>query len=93
TSLSDLESATARMGVSLVVVAGSGGTPGASPLGGFVPAPDREYLLVALVRGEGTAARNGGADHIVRLPFDPGTFTAEILRRLAPVLPADTPSP
>jgi len=93
TSLSDLESAAARMGVSLVVVAGSGSTPGASPLGGFAPAPDREYLLVALVRGESTAARNGGADHIVRLPFDPATFTAEILRRLAPVLPADTPSP
>src|SRR3954447_1648943 len=93
TSLPDLESSASRLGVSVVVVAGSGSTPGAKPLGGFVPASDREYLLVALVRGEGTAAWNGGADHIVRLPFDPGTFTAEILRRLAPVLPADTPSP
>ena len=92
-SLADLERAAARLGVAVVVVAGSGSTPGAHPLGGFVATPNREYLLVALVRGEGTTARKGGADHIVRLPFDPRTFTAEILRRLAPLSPADTPSP
>jgi hypothetical protein len=40
--------------------------------------------VVALVAGEGAAARAAGADHVVSLPFDPGTFTEEILRRLAP---------
>jgi DNA-binding response OmpR family regulator len=92
-SLAELESGASRLGVSLVVVAGSGSTPGAHPLGGFVPATAREYLVVALVPGEGTAARAAGADHIVPLPFDPKTFTAEILRRLSPASPADTPFP
>jgi DNA-binding response OmpR family regulator len=92
-SQAELESAATRLGVSLVIVAGSGSTPGAHPLGGFVPAAQRDYLLVALVTGEGTAARSAGADLIVPLPFDPRTFTVEILRRLAPASPADTPFP
>jgi DNA-binding response OmpR family regulator len=92
-SLAELESAAARLGVSVVIVAGRGSTPGTHPLGGFVPAAGRDYLVVALVSGEDLAARNAGADHIVHLPFDPKTFTAEILRRLAPASPADTPSP
>ena len=92
-SLAEVEGGTGRIGVSLVVVAGSGNTPGAHPLGGFVPAAEREYLVVALVSGGGGAARAAGADHIVHLPFDPRTFTAEILRRLAPASPADTPFP
>jgi DNA-binding response OmpR family regulator len=92
-SLADLERGAARLGVSVVVVAGSGSSPGAQPLGGFEPPQDREYLVVALVTGEGSAARRAGADHIVHLPYDPRTFTAEILRRLAPASPVDTPSP
>jgi DNA-binding response OmpR family regulator len=78
-SLEELERGAARLGVSLVLVAGSGSTPGAHPLGGFRPAPDREYLVIALVTGEGSAALAAGADHIVRLPFDPRTFTTEIV--------------
>jgi DNA-binding response OmpR family regulator len=92
-SLAELEDSASRFGVSLVVVAGSGGTPGAHPLGGFTPAEARDYLLVALVLGNDEAALRAGADHIIHLPFDPGTFTAEILRRLAPASPADMPSP
>jgi signal transduction histidine kinase len=83
-SITDLQASAARIGVTVVVLAGGASTPGAHPLGGFVTPGDRGYLLVALVAGEGTAATAAGADHVVHLPFDPGTFTAEILRRLSP---------
>ena len=52
---------------------------GADALGGFRPDPDRGYTLVALVAGDGTGAREGGADLVVSLPFDPGTFVSELL--------------
>ena len=83
-SVTELQASAARIGVTVVVIAGGASTPGAHPLEGFVAQGDREYLLVALVAGEGTAATAAGADHVVHLPFDPGTFTAEILRRLSP---------
>ena len=92
-TLAELERVASRLGVSVVLIAGGGSTPGAHSLGGFVPAERREYLVVALVTDEGSAARSAGADHVVHLPFDPRTFTAEILRRLAQASPADTPSP
>jgi signal transduction histidine kinase len=92
-TLTELESGANRIGVSLVVVAGSGSTPGAHPLGGFVPTAEREYMVVALVTGSESAALKAGADHVVHLPFDPRTFTAEILHRQAPASPADTPFP
>jgi len=82
--IAELQASAARIGVSVVVIAGGASTPGAHPLGGFVAQGDREYLLVALVAGDGTAAAAAGADHVVHLPFDPGTFTAEIVRRLSP---------
>jgi signal transduction histidine kinase len=84
-SVQDLQSRSERIGISLVLIAGGADTPGAHPLGGFVPAKGRDYLMVALVSGGDAAARSAGADHVISLPFDPGTFTAEILRRLAPV--------
>lgn len=65
-------------GVSLVVVLGSD-APGTHPLGGFNPAPARRYTLATLVPGDGVAARAAGADYVVSLPFDPGTFTSELL--------------
>jgi DNA-binding response OmpR family regulator len=65
-------------GMALVVLLGNE-TPGADPLGGFRPAPGHRYTLVALVSGAGEPARAAGADHIVHLPFDPGTFTGELL--------------
>jgi DNA-binding response OmpR family regulator len=79
-SVNELDSGASNIGVSLVVVAGGATMPGAPPLGGFVPAAARGYLLVALVTGGEAAALSAGADHVVHLPFDPGTFTAEIVR-------------
>jgi hypothetical protein len=35
--------------------------------------------VVALVAGDGAAARAAGADRVVRLPFDPGTFTTDMV--------------
>ncbi|MGH7508859.1 MAG: response regulator [Gemmatimonadales bacterium] len=90
--VAQLQAAAGRVGVTVVLIAGGASAPGAHPLGGFVAQEDRDYLVVALVAGEGSAAKAAGADHVVHLPFDPGTFTAEILRRLAPVSPADKPS-
>lgn len=83
-SVSELQHAARRLGVTVVIIAGGASSPGAHPLGGFAGAKDREYLLVALVAGESAAAEAAGADHVVHLPFDPGTFTAEIVRRLTP---------
>jgi DNA-binding response OmpR family regulator len=92
-SVAEIQARAPSIGVSLVVVAGGASTPGSHALGGFQPDAERDYLVVALVAGEGGAALAAGADHVVSLPFDPGTFTSEILRRLAPVSPADKPSP
>lgn len=66
-----------RLGVTLVVVTGGDG-PGSDPLGGFRAAAERSYTLVALTTGDGVAARALGADHVVPLPFDPGTFTSDL---------------
>jgi DNA-binding response OmpR family regulator len=92
-SIEELQQSSSGLGVTLVVIAGGASSPGAHPLGGFAGGKDRDYLLVALVAGEGAAAISAGADHAVPLPFDPGTFTAEIVRRLTPVSPADIPFP
>ena len=81
--IGELQASAGRIGVSVVVIAGGASTPGAHPLGGFVSSKDREYLLVALVAGESGAAVAAGADHVVHLPFDPGTFTADIVRWLS----------
>ena len=77
-SVDHLSSRVAGVAVQLVLVAGSA-APGTDPLGGFQPAPDRRYALVALVEGDGARARAAGADHIVALPFDPGTFVGDLL--------------
>jgi DNA-binding response OmpR family regulator len=68
-------------GTRLVVTQGGSEAAGASALGGFVPAMERDYRVVALVsgRGGGAAARAAGADRVVELPFDPGAFTADII--------------
>lgn len=74
----ELTAGAKRPGVAVVVVLG-GDAPGMDPLGGFRPAPAREFTLVALAPGDGAAARAAGADHVVTLPFDPGTFVPELL--------------
>lgn len=76
---SRLAAAAERVGVSLVVLAAGTGAAGADPLGGFTPAAERDYKVVALVRGDGAAAIAAGADRVVQLPFDPGTFTSDII--------------
>ena len=70
-----------RLGVRLVVV-GSAGFLAHQPMGGFRPPQDHLYTLVALVRGDGAAEKSAGADHTVTLPFDPGSFTEEVLRAI-----------
>ncbi len=75
----DLQRASRAIGVSLVVVVGGSSAAGVHPLGGFAPDGDRTYRVVALVAGDGQAARAGGADVVVQLPFDPGSFTADMV--------------
>ena len=70
-----------RLGVALVVI-GSAGFLAHQTLGGFRVPRDHFYTLVALVRGDGAAERAAGADHTVTLPFDPGSFTEEVLRAI-----------
>jgi DNA-binding response OmpR family regulator len=86
-SIAELERAAGSIGVSLVVISGGATTPGVHPLGGFQPSAERDYLLVALVAGGDKAALAAGADHVVHLPFDPGTFTAEIVAALHSATP------
>lgn len=74
-----LREAAARAGVTLIVVPGGTGAAGAHPLGGFQPPGNRTYRVVALVRGDGAAAAAAGADQVVLLPFDPGTFTTDLI--------------
>lgn len=78
-AVAELQCASAALGISLVLVAGGDGASGTDPLGGFVPAVPRDYRVVALVAGDGAAAAAGGADHVVPLPFDPATLSAELV--------------
>ena len=65
--------------MALVLVVGGTDAAGAHPLAGFDPPVDRIFRVVALVAGDGAAARAAGADRVVRLPFDPGTFTTDMV--------------
>jgi DNA-binding response OmpR family regulator len=82
-TVAELESAANSIGVALVVIAGGFSTPGAHPLAGFTPAPDRQYRVVALVGGDGMAALAAGADQVIQLPFDPGTFIQEVTAQIS----------
>lgn len=73
-----LERPIGRPAVTLVVVLGGTDAAVAHPLGGFEPPANRNYGVVALVAGDGAAARTAGADHLIQLPFDPEKFVAEI---------------
>jgi CheY-like chemotaxis protein len=63
----------------LVVAQGGTDAAGAHPLGGFVAPAVRPYRVVALVAGSGAGALAAGADRVLELPFDPTSFTADIL--------------
>jgi CheY-like chemotaxis protein len=73
----DLTRGAAALGIRLVVAA-TETTPGSTPFGSFHPAAERTYKLVAMVPDDGASAVASGADHVIRLPFDPGTFIEEI---------------
>lgn len=76
-----LTGATARLGVALVLVLGGSGAAGAHALAGFSPPAERGYRVIALVTGNAEApARAAGADLVVQLPFDPRSFTTEMIR-------------
>jgi DNA-binding response OmpR family regulator len=78
-AVAELAQAADSIGVSVVVIAGGASTPGAHPLAGFVPGSERQYRVVALVGGSGAAALEAGADQVIQLPFDPKTFTSEVI--------------
>jgi DNA-binding response OmpR family regulator len=82
-TVGELRTSAGGLGVSLVLVLGGTDAAGAHPLGGFDPPPNRAYRVVALVAGDGAAARAAGADRVVELPFDPGSFTADMVALLA----------
>jgi DNA-binding response OmpR family regulator len=77
TAASEAEAEAARLDTTLVVlsVAGTGG----DPLQGFRPAAGRWYSLVVLVPGTPEPARAAGADLVLTLPYDPATFSGEVL--------------
>ena len=76
------------IGISVVVVAGGAGHPGGAPAWrALSPASDRDYLMVALVAGDGAAATAAGADHVVHAAVRSGNVyggdTASAVSRLA----------
>ncbi len=75
----ELQETAGRAGTALVLLIGGSDSAGAHPLSGFEPTQGRSYRLVTLVAGGGDAARAAGADHVIELPFDPGTFTTEMI--------------
>jgi DNA-binding response OmpR family regulator len=82
-SARELETSAKRLGVSLVVVSTAGGSDAGGAFDGFAPSPERDYALVALVRGDGSGARAAGADRVLALPFDPATLSEELLSAVA----------
>jgi DNA-binding response OmpR family regulator len=78
-NVAELQEAAGELGVTLVVLAGGASAPGVHPLVGFVPGAKRDYRIVALVTGDGAAAKAAGADRVIPLPFDPSRFTAEVV--------------
>jgi DNA-binding response OmpR family regulator len=79
TTSAELDQAVRPAHVTLVLVTAAGGASAADPLAGFRPTADRRYRLVALAAGETGASAAEGCDHVMMLPFDPGTFVSEIL--------------
>ncbi len=61
-----------------LVVVGPSNTPGTNPLEGFPPKKDHGFKLVVLLSDEGETSVTAKADRVIRLPFDPATFVAEI---------------
>jgi len=77
--VAQLQEAAGRVGIAIVLLIGGSDSAGVHPLSGFEPTPNRAYRVVTLVAGSGEAARAAGADHVIQLPFDPGSFTTEMI--------------
>ena len=77
--IAELQVAAGRVGITLVLLIGGSDSAGVHPFSGFEPSENRSYRVVSLVAGGGEAARAAGADHVIQLPFDPGTFTTEMI--------------
>lgn len=75
-----LSTSVSRPTIALVLVVGGSGAAGGHALGGFTPPTPREFRVVALVAGSPAAALDAGADMVIQLPFDPVSFTAEMIR-------------
>lgn len=80
-TIEELVRASNTLGVAAIII-GSPDAVGTRPLGGFSPPRQHSYTLVGLVEGDGSRERAAGADHIVVLPVDPGSFTEEVLRAM-----------
>lgn len=78
-SAAEVEAAAGQLGVSLVVVSGTGNAAGAEALGGFRPSPQRQHVVAALVAGTPDGVAELGVDCVITLPFDPATLTAELV--------------
>jgi DNA-binding response OmpR family regulator len=78
-TVADLQSAAGAAGISLVVLPGGTAAAGAHPLGGFDPPPRRGYRVVALASGSRSSELAGLADLVIELPFDPGSFLADVV--------------
>ena len=76
-TITELDTWGRTVGTALIVLAGAT-APGADPLAGLHPAADRDYRLVVLGALDPAAAMAAGADRVVALPFDPGTFVADL---------------
>ncbi len=74
-SVADLERQAGSLGIKLIVL--SSGMPGGDPFH-RLDSGQRDYTLVGLVSDDGASAIASGADHVIRLPFDPATFEEEI---------------
>jgi DNA-binding response OmpR family regulator len=79
TTPAELARATGAPNVTLVLLAGQGGRPGSDPLAGFRAPTDRRYRIIALATEPGGTVPSAEVDHVMMLPFDPGTFVGEIL--------------
>ena len=69
-----------RLGVSLVLVLGGADAAGAHPLGGFDPPAERGAIgWWRWSRASGAAGAGGRGRPWFELPFDPGSFTADMV--------------
>ena len=77
-SIAELQASAARIGVTVVVIAGGGQHARGAPPGRIRRRRKIASTCWSHWSLERARCQAAGADHVVHLPFDPGTFTAEI---------------